>query len=600
MRTTIIKAAAAAVLPSKRTHAVGKARKCLAVVCLMLAPLTFAQSPYPAPTSKYSQDSSPAVSMQRVSERGPVKAPVTIVEFSDFQCPFCRTMAPEVAELLQQYPDKIRVILKNSPLDIHPDSPLAHEAALAAGEQGKFWEMHDLLFANQKHFAPADLESYAVQLNLDLDKFKQTLASHKFKALVDHDVEEAENFGVNSTPTFFINGRRVNGARTYKQFASIVEQEISSLTGMQLASASKYLAAPERVPEIETGASPARGAKQPVVTIVEFSDMQCPFCAQSSPVLRELARQFPDKVRWVFKHHPLSFHKDALLAHKALLASQEQDKFWEMHDLIFSDQRAIQRDGLMKKAESLGLDMPRFVSDLNSNRFDATIDADLRLGTQLDISGTPTMFVNGRRVGGVLPLPAFRQLVEDEIAYAARTKQQSASLGKPVSKGPEDAPVTVEWFADLGSAYRGDAWRLMKQLMQDYPQKVRVVYRNSPLAQHQEGPMAHEAVLAANAQGKFWEMQELISSHEGAVTRGDLLTFAGRLSLDTQKFSRALEMHTYRATVDQDVADAHDKDVHGTPVFFVNGKRMDGIQSYSRLQGLVSSELDKTAVKKTL
>ncbi len=142
--------------------------------------------------------------------RGAVDAPVTIVEFSDYQCPFCARAEPAIEEVLKDYPGKVRLVYKQFPLtSIHPHALGAAYAAAAAQQQGKFWEMHDLLFANQRALAPEQLASYAKQIGLDVDKFEKDMDSPEVKGLVQADMRLAQRVGIRGTPTIFVNGRLV-------------------------------------------------------------------------------------------------------------------------------------------------------------------------------------------------------------------------------------------------------------------------------------------------------------------------------------------------------------------------------------------------------
>ncbi|MFY0535100.1 DsbA family protein [Nannocystis pusilla] len=134
---------------------------------------------------------------------------VTIVEFSDFQCPFCSKFTDMLNELIKDpaYANDVRVVFKQYPLPMHKDAAMGSEAALAAGEQGKFWEMHDILFKNQKAMTRADVEKYAEELKLDMAKFKATLDAKTYQAQVNEDMALGKKFGVRGTPSFFINGK---------------------------------------------------------------------------------------------------------------------------------------------------------------------------------------------------------------------------------------------------------------------------------------------------------------------------------------------------------------------------------------------------------
>jgi Na+/H+ antiporter NhaA len=144
--------------------------------------------------------------------RGPIEAPVTVVEYGDFECPHCGRAEPVVRELLRDFGD-VRYVWRHLPLnDVHPRAQLAAEAAEAAGEQGAFWQMHDLLLSNQEALGPADLVTHADQLGLDVDRFMQALRKHTGAPRIAEDVDGADLSGVTGTPTFFINGRRHHGA----------------------------------------------------------------------------------------------------------------------------------------------------------------------------------------------------------------------------------------------------------------------------------------------------------------------------------------------------------------------------------------------------
>ena len=152
------------------------------------------------------------VDPERDHVRGPIGAPITIVEYGDFECPYCGRAEPVVRELLRDFGD-VRYVWRHLPLnDVHPRAQLAAEAAEAAADQGMFWEMHDLLFEHQDALRPNDLVGYAAQMGLDVDRFTDALREHVGASRVAEDVDSADLSGVSGTPTFFINGRRHHGA----------------------------------------------------------------------------------------------------------------------------------------------------------------------------------------------------------------------------------------------------------------------------------------------------------------------------------------------------------------------------------------------------
>jgi protein-disulfide isomerase len=161
--------------------------------------------------------------------KGSEDAPVTIVKFEDYQCPFCKQVQPTVTELLSRYNGKIRLVHKDLPLDsIHPRARQAAEAARCAGEQGGFWSYHDILYANSPNVGQENLKSYAKDAGFDVNAFGRCLGSGKFKAVVQRDLIDGAQLGVTGTPTFFINGREISGNQPLRAFEAIVDEELVS------------------------------------------------------------------------------------------------------------------------------------------------------------------------------------------------------------------------------------------------------------------------------------------------------------------------------------------------------------------------------------
>ncbi len=159
---------------------------------------------------------------------GPADAPITIVEFSDYQCPFCRRWHQEVYEpLLAAYPGKIKVVYRNLPLtSIHPDAQAAAEAAMCAGDQDAYWPFHNKLFSSESLDQQTFIQ-YAQELSLNVDAFKTCITEQKFKEEIQKDSDFAINLGVRSTPTFFINGLAVVGAQPLDVFKQVIDKELA-------------------------------------------------------------------------------------------------------------------------------------------------------------------------------------------------------------------------------------------------------------------------------------------------------------------------------------------------------------------------------------
>jgi protein-disulfide isomerase len=164
------------------------------------------------------------VSEDRDHIRGPAAAPVTLVEYGDFECPFCGRAHYVLNELLAQYPEQVRLVFRHFPLaQAHPHAQRAAEASEAAAAQGQFWEMHDMLFENQDALDDESLLEYAAALGLDLDRFRQELVMRVHAPRVREDFLSGVRSGVNGTPSFFINGRRHDGPWDLEPLAAAVE-----------------------------------------------------------------------------------------------------------------------------------------------------------------------------------------------------------------------------------------------------------------------------------------------------------------------------------------------------------------------------------------
>ncbi len=184
-----------------------------------------AQAPIDTPTPQYVRYKIPTDGFPSL---GPTNAPITIVEFSDFQCPYCRQWQQQTYQpLLDAYPGKIRIVYRDFPLtSIHPNAFPAAEAAQCANEQNAFWPYHDKLFSSE-NLGDAVYKQYAQDLGLDMTKFNDCVSTHKYQKYVQDNSDFAQNLGVNSTPTFFINGLAVVGAQPLDAFKQIIDKELA-------------------------------------------------------------------------------------------------------------------------------------------------------------------------------------------------------------------------------------------------------------------------------------------------------------------------------------------------------------------------------------
>ncbi len=331
--------------------------------------------------------------------------------------------------------------------------------------------------------------------------------------------------------------------------------------------------------------APTRGSDSAPITIVEFTDFQCPFCARASVTIARVVAAYPGKIRWTVRHYPLPIHADAPLAHRAALAANAQGKFWEMHDTLFANQRALKRADLVGYASRLGLDVDRFTADLESDRFDAVVQRDMADGTKLGIDGTPTFFVNGHRLVGAVPYETVTAAVDWALRTSAPTSAEA--MDEAMSRGPLDAPVTIRWFADITSPLHREALLLLRRVVDAHPRDLRVLIRLVPSRTRENARLVHEAALAAAESGAFWQVHDLLMNRPTVSDRSALVEYAARLGLERTVFADSLASGRASGWLDRHIAEAQSLDVRGTPTFFVNTVRVDGVVSFEELERVV-------------
>ena len=454
---------------------------------------------------------------------GSADAPITIVEFSDFQCPFCAKFQSETLnQIKERYVNtgKVKLVYRDFPLNsIHPDAQKAAEAAECADDQGKFWEYHDILFDNQVALKVSNLKSYAQQLGLDTATFNDCLDSGKHKEEVTKDLNDGSVYGISGTPGFLINGQVISGAQPFSSFENIIEEILTGKAPSQPTQAqpgpsvdtsndpeielfvindesceicvtdqlvdvlssqlfptakvteldyktdargrefveelniialpafvlsknvneaanfpnieealeeyTKYYVvtpaatdAPKYLIPINADDDPVKGNDNAPVTIIEFSDFQCPFCqkwyAETLPLLEETYIK-NGLVKLVYRDFPLNIHPDAQKAAEAAECADDQGMYWEYHDKLFDNQRSLKITNLKSYAQQLGLNAAQFDDCLDSGKYTQEVLHDLEEGQTYGISGTPGFFVNGIKVSGAYPYEHFKQLIEDAL-----------------------------------------------------------------------------------------------------------------------------------------------------------------------------------------
>lgn len=418
-------------------------------------------SPSPAPVPAVERpagvvvDRTYRVPVDGLPSIGDADALVTIVAFTDYQCPYCSRAEATLAQLRQSYGRDVRLVVAEAPLPMHERARPAALAALAAAEQGAFEPMRARLFAGP--LDDAAIARAAGELGLDVNRFEVDRTTVAVAALARSQAL-AEHLGVHGTPCFFINGRRIVGAQDIAQFRAIIDERLEaarSLVASGVRSRDVYAqtiaggadrveepagdqgpgckgdgeckpgdddapAFGDKIEDVPTEGASARGPARASITIVEFADYQCPFCARAEGTVHALEQAHPGEVRLVFKNLPLPFHDHARLMARAAVAAEAQGHFWEMHDRLFALAGPVDRAVLEGVARELGLDVARFDRDLDDRSVEARVAADEADAKALGVKGTPTFFVDGHRVVGAQPVATFEKAIAAGSAGATR------------------------------------------------------------------------------------------------------------------------------------------------------------------------------------
>ena len=585
--------------------------------------------------------------------KGPADALVTILEISDFQCPFCSRVGPTLKKVMEDYPNDVRIAWANNALPFHDRAKPAATGALAAHRQGKFWEFHDKLFANQRELSDDNMKKWAGEVGLDVARWQTDIKDPALAKQIEHEMAAAGATGARGTPGFFINGKLLSGAQPYEAFKGQIDEALAAArkhkeagkSGLALMAAAwaerdadagpkvlKYFvkgetpeaeaAKPaERRPAPAAEAGPAKAPpesyeiwKVPVdvkndhiigdndaalVTIVEFSDFECPFCSRGKNTVDEVRQEYGDKVRVVFRHHPLPFHKAAGPAHQASIAAGRQGKFWEYHDKLFANARELTEENLKKWAGELGLNMSRFDKDRNDAKAAARVQSDIALAGTISVRGTPNFLINGRKLVGAQPLPVFKAVIDEEIEKANKagksgqryyesivakgkifseldSKVNDFDLSKLPWHGAEKAKVTIVEFSDFQCPYCSRVGGPVKAAMERFPGKVKLVFAHYPLSFHKEAKPASVMAQGAYEQGGpelFWKVHDALFAAQRELSAEKIKAIGTEAGVDVGKVEANQRKH------EKLIADTMEMGtkggVNGTPSLFINGRKYE-------------------------
>jgi protein-disulfide isomerase len=540
---------------------------------------------------------SPALSAQSP------QTPVSVVVFSDFSCPYSSELFFELEKVKDQYRDRVEIAFKQSPLPNHPEAPLAHRAALAAGMQGRFLDMAGLIYSNQQHLDRDSLIADAHHLHLNLGQFVHDFDSQAVTSELNRDLVESRAFGIEQTPTLFLAGQKLVGAQTVQTLSAAISKALS-LTEKDSPADDAQVddISAEVQAEMLKNVLGSRGDPTAPITIVEFTDFQCPYCRAAVAPLKQLVAESGRKVRWVVHNFPLDMHPNAQLAAEAAAAAGDQGKFWEMHDLLFANQSALKPEDLHAYAEQLHLDLKAFDESLRSHRFAGDVAADRMLGTKAGVEGTPTLIIGGEMMTGARSLPELEQFADLHLARNKNGRQDiavAAETGKteyPEQNvlGPKQgASVTLTWFTDVRSQLAQSQASLVRELAARYDGRVAVRFRAFPIDSHPDSKIASRALLAALKQGKFWELYDALAARRDLLDKEKILTIASGIGLDRGALS--IELDGDSSDLLSNANEASARGILGAPVIFLNSKRVDGLQHFEFYSAILDEEMKNAA-----
>jgi len=342
---------------------------------------------------------------------GPANAPVTLVIFEDMQCPFCAKLRPVLQKLSEQYKDQLRIVFKHNPLAFHKDAGLAAEALEAARNQGKFWEMHDLLLQSQDKLDMASLQAAADKLGLQRGPFDSALTAHGGRDRIEADVEQAAALGARGTPNLFINGRKLVGAKEEAVLREHIDAELKRLEPLLKGGApaggiyeavvgkGKLLDSLDSEQKtIDLTAAATRGPGGAAIHIVTFQDFQCPFCANLDQHIVEIEKEFAGRVKVSWVDMPLALiHPMAQMFAEAGQEALKQGKFWEFHRAVMADNRKLDEAVLLERAKKAGLDVKALQLALKQKVHAPAVEKNRAQAVALGLKGTPGVFINGHQ-----------------------------------------------------------------------------------------------------------------------------------------------------------------------------------------------------------
>lgn len=585
---------------------------------------------------------------------GSPTADVTLVAFLDFECPFCIQSFSSLTALRDAYPEsQLRIVLKQHPLPSHeaaiPAAVAAQAVSVGAGGEAGFEFSRELFERRDLSFGA--LADAAERAGVDREKYSELVESEETVQRVIADLKLAAELGVRGTPAFFVNGRMLTGLTELETFQRVIDEERSQMRALVPKSSfarvyaervdknlrtslvEGLLAADPLTYRVPVDGSPIDGPKDALVTLVVFSDFECPYCQRAENTVRALRKRYGNDLRVVFKHAPLPFHRNARPAARLAVLAQAKKgdaAFYDAATRLFAQRAELGPSAFLQIGASLGLTEAEIeqatLGELPFVEAQLTRDADLV--EDLEVRGTPHFFINGHRLVGAQPLETFEALIDYELSHAkselARAGDAqdiyeflqkdgvSPGLPEPIlvsvpttdrpKRGPKTAKAEIHVFSDYQCPFCRKAEQMLKSFEAEHGEDFVVVWHDLPLEFHKRAlPAARAGREAFRQKGDagFWAMHRLLFGLDVSVALiedAEIEAHAKQLKLNERGLKEALS-GALDATIEADRELAQKLGIEGTPAFFVtrpagtSGYLIKGLPSQRRLERILALTL---------
>jgi len=614
---------------------------------------------------EWSDDASPVPATYKDPTWGDRNAPVTIVLFSELECPVCKQLEPTLSEIKKTYgPKSLRIVWKHNPAPAHKQGRVAAITGQAVyrstGSEAFFKFVSKGFSSTNDSLYAFEIDDWVREAGVKKKaEYAKLKGEKETEQKVDEDIALATTLGVRSSPTMFVNGVLLKGAPVIEKLKSIVDEQITKAkaeTEKGVSPAELYItlskaqfiskeqrqnaASPpkddDKAPlKVTVGDSPVRGPNTALVTIVEFGDFECPHCINVEKTLGELRKSYGDRIRIVWKDNPLPNHfraRSAANFARDVRAQKGDDGFWKAHDLLFENAAKLAEDDLKALAKKLAVKSPQALDAANMGTHDAKIKVDQELADSLDATGTPTFFINGRRLVGAKKLQDFETIIKEEEAKAqalvAKGTAATAVYDELMKSAKDPADVDVKVVdagaVPIGAPTRGAAFGklvihhfgdietpttqktevILDRIVEKYRDQVQVVWRHRPLEMHDYARnlanAAEDVKVQAgnNAFFAFVKAASLKSGTPGAFDTAGIQLLATEAAkaerygyISSYSLKSAVEEKKYELRIKADETKADLLDITFVPTVIVGKYQITGAVTYGRVKATVDKAL---------